>query len=378
MGDPLKKVRPGQALHIPATGYNAFVDAARAHKAQSQGGRGQAPPPRGSGIVPVKNSSGGDRDRFDVLGISDLVYDPTENLEEFKSNPAIDGVTPATTSHVGKFVILLEPIPDGRIGRGLLVGVTPVKVNFAAADDTHADVADGQEGYLASGTSGAATILWKEDGTGEKWALVKLGAGTSGFDEGGGGDDVKVAVDAGATAGFLGPLCSNGVLRTDDGILLADGGDWVTLTVDDAYILTLVECCAGVDRRVAVDAGATRGYLGPLCSDGVLRTGDGLRYDDGGDYVQLSACGIVATATGEMPCWLSEVLVGDETWITIDEGGGTMTVRHIGPGSQCYYVGYSEGCEYSIIFLELDELGHVRVMVLGDEYGAQDCSGPCA
>lgn len=180
MGDPLKKVRPGQALDIPAATHNAMIDAARAHKAQAQGARGLPPPPRASGILPVQNASGADRERFDILSIQIMVYSSTDNLDEFKGNPAIVGSMPGT-AQMGRFVILLEPIPSGRIGRGLVMGVTPVKVNFAGENDTYADLEDGQAGRLASHSSaGSARILWKEEGTGEKWALVKVGAVSAG------------------------------------------------------------------------------------------------------------------------------------------------------------------------------------------------------
>lgn len=178
MGDSLKKVRPGQPMDIPAAGYNAFVDAARAHKAGKHAlVEPRQSPAHAATILLVKNSSGSDRDRFDVLGIDDVVYDPTENLAEFKNNPAIDGVTPAAADHTGRFVILLEPVPDGRIGRGLLMGVCPVKIDVQAETNLYADVDDGQTGRLKSGSLGAAAILWKEAGTGEKWALVSVGAG---------------------------------------------------------------------------------------------------------------------------------------------------------------------------------------------------------
>lgn len=218
MGDSLKKVHAGQRLEIPAPAWNAFIDAARANKARDHGLAGpRHAAARAVTILPIKNSSGSDRGRFEVLGIDDLIFDPTANLAEFQNNPAIDGVTPATASHVGKFVILLEPIPSGRIGRGLLMGVCPVKVNFAAADDDYADVADGEAGYLASGSTGAASILWKESGTGEKWALVSVGAGT-------GADlDEKVAATSGQAADHLDQI-------------LVTGDHWTVFTVSGATL----------------------------------------------------------------------------------------------------------------------------------------------
>lgn len=53
---------------------------------------------------------------------------------------------------------------------------------------------------------------------------------------GGAGSDVKVAIDSGATAGYLGAASSDGVLRTGSPLTYTDGGDYVTLDVDESAI----------------------------------------------------------------------------------------------------------------------------------------------
>ena len=45
--------------------------------------------------------------------------------------------------------------------------------------------------------------------------------------------------------------------------------------------------------QVKIDAAATRGYIGAASSDGVLRTGAGLSYTDGGDFVTINTIGFV-------------------------------------------------------------------------------------
>lgn len=177
-GDPLKKVRPGDALEIPAAGYNAFVDAARAEQMRRQGiNRSAKPGFAQTGIVLVKNNSGADRGRFDVLGVDAPIFTPTDNPDSFKNDRAVKGVTPATANHTGNFVILLEPLKSGKIGAAVASGVCVAKVNVTDSDHEYADVADGQAGYLASGDSGVARIMWKESGTGLKWAMIRIGAG---------------------------------------------------------------------------------------------------------------------------------------------------------------------------------------------------------
>jgi hypothetical protein len=63
-------------------------------------------------------------------------------------------------------------------------------------------------------------VLTKDTATGN--AIFKAAVG-------GGGDDVKVAIDAGATAGYLGAASNDGVLRTGSGLTYTDGGDYITI-----------------------------------------------------------------------------------------------------------------------------------------------------
>ncbi|HUU90110.1 MAG TPA: hypothetical protein VM238_02750 [Phycisphaerae bacterium] len=172
----LQKVKSGDPLEIPARTHNAFIDAARDHLARQQNVAG-APVAelRPGGIVPVKNASGADRERFDILGIDAPIFTPTDNEDGFKNQVALKGVLPTEADHAGRFAILLEPLKAGAIGLACVQGVCPVKVSVEDEDHPCADVNDGQAGSLKSGVSGAAFILWKESGTGEKWAVVKLG-----------------------------------------------------------------------------------------------------------------------------------------------------------------------------------------------------------
>ncbi|MBE3070500.1 MAG: hypothetical protein IMZ66_09730, partial [Planctomycetes bacterium] len=187
MGDPLKKVQPGQPLRIPAQTFNTFIDAARdylGHR-QSQGGSPLTERPL-SGVVRVKNSSGEDRGRFEILGIDAPVIAPADNEEEFKNAVALKGVTPAA-DHVGRFVVLQEPLKDGAIGRGMAQGVTQVRVRVDEGQEGlwFADICadEGEEClYLVPAARGAACVLWMADqdpelGEGEpdiRWALVRL------------------------------------------------------------------------------------------------------------------------------------------------------------------------------------------------------------
>ncbi|MCG3179670.1 MAG: hypothetical protein BIFFINMI_02011 [Phycisphaerae bacterium] len=183
MAEALRKVKPGDPLRIPAATFNAFVDAAEdLRRRQHDQFTGMQPDGRQTGVVPIKNNSGADLGRFAVLGIDGPIFTPADSEDGFKNRIALVGVTPVAPTHLGRFAILLEPVANGRIGQAAVAGVCVAKVDVQAEDDGFADVKDGSAASLKSGPSGAATILWKESGAGEKWAIVRFGgAGGTGL-----------------------------------------------------------------------------------------------------------------------------------------------------------------------------------------------------
>ncbi len=175
-GDALRKVKSGDPLRIPAGAYNAFVDAAvdlrqRQHEELREPRRLR----RDNDVILVLNSTGSTVNRFGVLAITDPIIAPTDALE--LERVAFTGVVPAA-EHAGKFAILLETAAPGAIVRAAMGGVVPVKVGLLQPDDEFADVAPGQTGYLNSGDSGAAQILWVESSlVPVRQAIVRLPAG---------------------------------------------------------------------------------------------------------------------------------------------------------------------------------------------------------
>lgn len=171
------RVSPGDPITHSARLHNATIDVIEWAKDRRTTG---APPvggrPGSSGIVLVQNNSGADVDRFGVLGISGVIITPTDNEEEFKSNWAVTGSTPAEGD---PFVVLSEPIAASKIGRAWISGAVIVKVNVTDADHDHADSA-ASTASLESAESGPVRILWKESGTGTKWAIVLIGGGGAG------------------------------------------------------------------------------------------------------------------------------------------------------------------------------------------------------
>jgi len=66
-----------------------------------------------------------------------------------------------------------------------------------------------------------------------------------------------------------------------------EGGKGVRVNTGENALEFYVLSAGTTDEKVAVDSGATPGYLGATSADGVLRTSDPMTYNDGGDYVTL-------------------------------------------------------------------------------------------
>ena len=183
-GDALRKVAPGESLRIPAGAYNAFIDAAQDFQRRQRDHSSQAKDaPQIPGTVYIRNDSGADRARYEVLGVSGPLF-PIGSLDgSFRDVTALTGVVPTEAGHKGRFVVLVEPIRAGQVGRALAVGVCPVLVNWTDPAHKYADVADGNPGYLLSSETGSAAILWGDFMPGLAWMLVRLPAGGGGGGE---------------------------------------------------------------------------------------------------------------------------------------------------------------------------------------------------
>jgi hypothetical protein len=178
-GDAFKKVQPGQRLEIPAEAYNAFIDAALAVRDHKQFGTDASPFFRQSGVVKVKNTSGADQARFAILGLASPIIQPSDNPDEFKRQVTFQGVVPIQNDHAGRFAVLLEPLPAGKIGLAVIAGVVPVRLMVDPAQlYGHAEIIDGSAQALRNVPHGSARVLWVEETSStECWAIVRLDDG---------------------------------------------------------------------------------------------------------------------------------------------------------------------------------------------------------
>jgi len=172
-------VRSGEPLHIPAATYNAMLDAAQAHR-----DRRMNLAPHGAGFgslfVSVVNKTGNLLKKFDVVGLDGSAE--TQNLDYFKNRIVFKGVVPQK-KHKGKFAVLQEDASANMVVRACVYGVTQAKIQMASSDSDstqpkYCDIKENETGYLTSGGSGAE-VLWSDESTQNRWALIRIGSGKS-------------------------------------------------------------------------------------------------------------------------------------------------------------------------------------------------------
>jgi hypothetical protein len=171
------QVAPGDPLTIKAADWNVLLGVAD----DARMGRLGAPRPGGYGmsgggvLVPMKNSTGADLARYHAMGVGAPVYTPTDNLQTFKNQLVLTGQA-ASSTYLGKWAIAQESIAIDKIGLALLQGVTVAEITVGHDDHDRVDVDTAGGSKLVSQFYGAGEILYKESGTGTKWAIIRIGA----------------------------------------------------------------------------------------------------------------------------------------------------------------------------------------------------------
>jgi hypothetical protein len=181
MALPLRSVKTGDPLAIPARDWNAVLAAARWVQQQQHalGGGAFAGPTPNPVIVRVKNGSDEDVPAGGVLGISEPIFPPSGDTISANTLLQLDlrGVTP-TADHRSAFVVTLEPLRKNVVGRAVISGACWVKVNAEGdgADGFGYAYANESTASLKAAPMGVARIIYRPGGTGEKWAIVCIGS----------------------------------------------------------------------------------------------------------------------------------------------------------------------------------------------------------
>lgn len=251
----LEYVKPGVPLKIPASTYNAMIDAARGFQGRSfSGPAGFAS--RYDAIVRVVNNTQGDFERYGIVGLGEVAISHDDNEASFFSRPTFKAEVPVVTSelkygrHVGKVAIAQDMIAPGQVGFAKIAGLSPAQVNIVNEHDDIAIVQNENSASLKSWTSGqsGASILWhKPSTTGVQWCLCLLGNHRSKFASMYRVklDGALATTDASITVDNLVPL--DGLEHIDVGSLTAHNV-FAWEAADDANALVVWNNHAGLER----------------------------------------------------------------------------------------------------------------------------------
>jgi hypothetical protein len=172
-----KHVTAGEKFRFGARTYNeltSLIEKDRQSSLSMQSKRAGV----NTDVVLVKNISGVDVARFGVLGIAGILFDPATALPAFTARTVFTGQTPADVHQAGTFLICAEPIGNGAIGRAWADGIVTVRIDVQDVSHTYATVKPDDTTQLISADQGLCYILYKETGTGTRWAVIRFGGGS--------------------------------------------------------------------------------------------------------------------------------------------------------------------------------------------------------
>jgi hypothetical protein len=190
---------------------------------------------KNTGVILVRNATEAEVPRFGVLGLDVPSILPSNNLPEFQNRVIMDGVSPVYATHRGKFAVLAQPLGVGEVGKAYVSGVFMAYINVTDAAHEYADVKASQTDKLESYSRGAARILWKESGTGTKWAVVQVGAGIGETISG------KVTSDASGNGKYNGKSFTDVTSDVSASGNLAESDFGTLSSTEDCLILNPVE-----------------------------------------------------------------------------------------------------------------------------------------
>lgn len=173
-GDPYQPVNPGSSVRPSARAENAKSAAAKKHANTKFGREGGGYGGNGfTASIRFNVRAAIVLTEFYAVALSHPM-DVTPVNEPFD---ALDAPTfPAVAPDVNyPFAILDGPLGIGDVGTAVVAGFAVCKVNIVDANHIRADVVNGTYANLISTAGGRARIVYKESGTGLKWAGIMIG-----------------------------------------------------------------------------------------------------------------------------------------------------------------------------------------------------------
>jgi hypothetical protein len=179
----IEKVSAGEPLKIRASEWNLIAEAVADYlrkKAGNTGATGPASSKYGQPVeIQIRNDTGSDLSIHSILKVGSPLVSAIDYPFEFLEPPVFGGSTPAATTDL--VAVTQDPIPDGELGRAILLGVAICTVDVVDSGHGYAEPTASSAAKLTSATTGPIRIIWKDSGTGDKTAVVLLqSVGSSG------------------------------------------------------------------------------------------------------------------------------------------------------------------------------------------------------
>lgn len=182
-GDAFRRPASSELPEIPITAYLAMLQATELALSSRNGIQRQgAFREQTTGIINIVNSTGADLELYSIVGLDAPMNLPDSEAgggDPFQVEPIYFRATaPDILVNCGQFAIVIEPIEADGCGRACVAGICRVKITVPDEDTERrwADIIDAEYRKLAAAHRGSAEILWREGGTGEQWAIVRLGS----------------------------------------------------------------------------------------------------------------------------------------------------------------------------------------------------------
>lgn len=140
---------------------------------------------RNPALIKYQNKTDASLPPFSVIQLGEAPILPEDNLEQFQAEPILEGLKPTATLDKSIAVTLTGADSDS-IGNAILIGVTACKLNVTSDNEDYgwASSSVGTTEYAVPVEAGGfAKILWKEEGTGERQAILLLNGGSDESDQ---------------------------------------------------------------------------------------------------------------------------------------------------------------------------------------------------
>lgn len=169
MADPFQKVKPGDPVMLPAEAWNAALDAAANDRDLRRAVGDMAPSiARTPTYVKVYNTTAATLPRYHAAWLGTNSFDskiPYGSFDEWQRDPTLNCYTPSYSPSAGDipWVVTMEPIQPGMIGRAVLLGIVPTLVQIRGSTHRYVNI-DGESTLIyprSRATSTRAAILWK-------------------------------------------------------------------------------------------------------------------------------------------------------------------------------------------------------------------------